>query len=478
MKLCELLKGIQTKNQFKDIEISNITTNSLEVKKGFLFVAIEGVNVDGHSFIEEAKKNGAVAVLAQKDTGVDIPHILTANTRNALSVLWGNFYHNPAKALRLIGVTGTNGKTTTTYLTHHILSENNIKAGLIGTVENIIGEVKEPSKYTTPEPSALQELLSKMREQDVRDVVMEVSSHSLSQDRVAGLFFEVGAFTNLTRDHLDYHKTMEGYLAEKLKLMDRCNKAVINVDDEYGTEFIKRAKGKVITYGIEKQADFRATNIKHSPNGSDFTLVYPEGKINAFIGIPGQFSVYNALCSLAISDCLGIDMQKAVEALKKASGVNGRMEIVKTNENFSIIIDYAHTPDGLLNAVKTLKEIPKEGKLIVLFGCGGDRDKTKRPMMGKIAGELADFVIVTSDNPRTENPHSIINDILKGMKNIKIPFEVIADRKDAIHFAIENAKQGDVILLAGKGHETYQILKDKTIHFDEREVIAEILHSH
>lgn len=464
-------------NEFSDVEIDNITTNSSEVKDGFLFVAIEGVKVDGHSFIAQAKENGAVAVLAQKETDIDIAHILTSNTRKALSILWGNFYDNPAKSLRLIGVTGTNGKTTTTYLTHHILKENNSKAGLIGTVENIIGQVIEPSKYTTPEPSALQSLFSKMREAKVSDVVMEVSSHSLSQERVAGLFFEVGAFTNLTRDHLDYHKTMEGYLAEKLKLMDNCKNAVVNADDEYGIEFINRAKGRVITYGIEKEADFRAINIKHSPNGSDFTLVCPNGKIEAFIGIPGQFSVYNALCSLSISYCLGIDIKKAVEALKKANGVNGRMEIVKTNEAFSIIIDYAHTPDGLLNAVKTLKEIPKEGKLTVLFGCGGDRDKTKRPMMGKIAGELADFVIVTSDNPRTENPHSIINDILEGMKNIKIPFKVIADRKEAIRFAIENAKRGDVILLAGKGHETYQILKDETIHFDEREVIAEILHS-
>lgn len=477
MKIDVLLKGIEVQKKITDTEISNITTNSSEVKDGFLFVAIEGVKVDGHSFIGQAKENGAVAVLAQRDTGADIPHIITPNTRKALSILWGNFFDNPAKDLRLTGITGTNGKTTTTYLTYHILKENNCKAGLIGTVENIIGEVKEPSKYTTPEPSALQSLFSKMREEKVSDVVMEVSSHSLSQERVAGLTFEVGAFTNLTRDHLDYHKTMEGYLAEKLKLMDNCKNAVVNMDDEYGIEFINRAKGRVVTYGIEKEADFRAIDIKHSPNGSDFTLVSPKGKVEAFIGIPGQFSVYNALCSLAISYCLGIEIPKAVEALKKANGVNGRMEIVKTNQNFSIIIDYAHTPDGLLNAVKTLKEIPKEGKLTVLFGCGGDRDKTKRPMMGKIAGELADFVIVTSDNPRTENPHSIINDILEGMKNIKIPFKVITDRKEAIRFAIENAKQGDVILLAGKGHETYQILKDETIHFDEREVIAEILHS-
>ena len=474
MLLSELFKGIDVVLPKDDINIIDIATKSSDVKEGSLFVALVGTKVDGHSYANQAFENGAVAILAQYDTKVLLPHIIVENTRIALSLIWSNFLKNPAKDIKLFGVTGTNGKTTVTYLTQYILSQAGFTTGLIGTIENLTGEGIQQSKYTTPEPSELQSLLLKMKNTKCTHIVMEVSSQAIAQDRVAGLTFEVGAFTNLSRDHLDYHLTMENYLNEKLKLMFLCKKAVINADDTYANDFMNRAKFHY-SFGIEKPADFKAINIVHTAIGSKFTLLSPEGKFNAFIGIPGQFSVYNALCSIAIAYASGLPVVKATEILKFAKGVKGRMETVDYFKNFSVIIDYAHTPDGLLNALKTLKEIPKEGRLIVLFGCGGDRDKTKRPIMGNIACDYAGFVIVTSDNPRTEKPKAIIDDILKGMVDTKTKYEVIIDRRKAIYYAINNAKKGDIILLAGKGHETYQILNDKTIHFDEREVLHEAI---
>lgn len=474
MLLKDLFKGIDVELPKDDINIINIVSSSSDVKKGSLFTAIVGTKVDGHNFAKQAFENGAVAILSQYDTGVALPHIIVENTRSALSLIWINYLGNPAKELKLFGVTGTNGKTTTTYLTQFIFSKYGYITGLIGTIENITGEGREEAKYTTPEPSVLQSLLLKMKDTKCTHIIMEVSSQALWQNRVDGLSFEVGAFTNLTRDHLDYHLTMENYLNEKLKLISISKNAVINIDDPYAGEFTKRAKF-YYTYGIEKEADFRAVDIVHMPNGSKFTLLSPEGIFNAFIGIPGQFSVYNALCSIGIAYAGGIPVMNSVKALRSAKGVIGRMEVVEYFKDFCVIIDYAHTPDGLKNALETLKEIPKKGRLIVLFGCGGDRDKTKRPIMGKIACDIADFVIVTSDNPRTEEPQQIINDILEGMKDCKTKYEVIVDRIEAIHYAIANAKKGDVILLAGKGHETYQELKDKKIHLDEREILQEAI---
>ena len=476
MLLSELLKNIniQTKN-YKDEEIDTIITNSKKVGQGSLFVAIEGVKTDGHIYAKDAESSGAAAVIAMRSTGVSCTEIIVPDTRIAFAEISANFYGNPASMLSMSGVTGTNGKTTTGYLAQYIMSHCGIKAGLIGTVENITGDGKETAKYTTPEPSQLQMLLRKMVDTGITNVMMEVSSHALSQSRVHGIHFKVGAFSNLTRDHLDYHGTMENYLDEKLKLMDSCDTAVVNIDDEYGKDFVNRAKGELITYGIENDARLKAENVVHRANGSYFTVSFDNEKYNTFIGIPGQFSVYNALCALGIAIANGVPFDKAAKAIKSAPGVCGRMEIVPTGRDFTIVIDYAHTPDGLDKAITTLKEIPKDGKLTVLFGCGGDRDKTKRPMMGKIASKLADNIIVTSDNPRTEDPNLIILDILAGIPEDYAAKTVIPDRKEAIRYAIESAEKGDVILFAGKGHETYQILKDMTIHFDEREVINSVL---
>lgn len=476
IKLSELLNGVNVISfTGEDKEITNIITNSNEAKEGCVFVAIKGTKADGHKFAINAQENGAAAVIVEEDTGVSITQVITDNTRKAISLMWANMYKNPAASLTLAGVTGTNGKTTTAFLTQYILESCGIKAGIIGTVENITGAGREPAKYTTPEPSQLQSLLASMRDTGLSHLVMEVSSHALSQDRTAGLVFDAGAFTNLTQDHLDYHKTMDNYLQEKLKLIDISQKAVINIDDKYGSEFVKKAKGVFYTYGIENKADFMAADIKQTADGSNFTLLSPDGQFDTYIGIPGRFSIYNALCAAGLCYALGIKAKKIAEVLKTAKGICGRMESVKTGRDFKIIIDYAHTPDGLLNALKTLKEIPKEGRLIVLFGCGGDRDKEKRSKMGSIACDLADYCIITSDNPRTENPEAIIANILEGIEGTKTPYKVIPNRKEAIKFAIENAKSGDVILLAGKGHETYQELKDGKIHFDEREVISEYI---
>ncbi len=476
MLLSQLINGIKYSGEYEDIEINSIVTNSAKATENSLFVAIKGVNVDGHDFIGEAVKNGAVAAVVTKKCDVGCVQLTVEDTRIAIAELYANFLGNPAESLSISGITGTNGKTTTGYLTQHIMAKSGISAGLIGTVENITGDGKEASKYTTPEPTALQQLFKKMTDTEITDVVMEVSSHALAQNRVHGISFKVGAFTNLTRDHLDYHGTMENYLNEKLKLIDMSEIAVVNVDDENAKAFIERAGDKkLITYGIENEARLMAKNIVSRANGSYFTMCFDDKKYNTFIGIPGRFSVYNALCAAAVAIANGVRSDVAAKALKSAPGVAGRMEIVPTDKEFTVIIDYAHTPDGLEKAITTLKAIPKEGKLTVLFGCGGDRDKTKRPMMGKIASELADNIIITSDNPRTEEPNKIIMDILAGVLPEKATQTVIPDRREAIAFALESAKKGDVILLAGKGHETYQILKNMTIHFDEREVIKEIL---
>lgn len=473
MKLSEILKGIDVLNSYEETEILDVTQDSRLVKNGSLFVCVKGNTFDGHSVANEMLEKGASAIITQKDLGLK-NQVVVSDTRKIFSSVCSNFFGNPAEKLKLIGLTGTNGKTTTTFLIKQILEQTGKKVGLIGTVQNMIGSEIFPAKYTTPDPYELQGLFRKMVDAGCEYCVMEVSSQALAQGRVNGLHFLIGAFTNLTQDHLDYHKTWENYFASKRILFENCDIAVTNADDENGLKIVDNLPCKVLTYAVNSDnADYCAKNVRFKADGVEYELVAD------FIGrvscpIPGRFSVYNSLCAASIALAIGIDYKNVLSAISKSNGVKGRIEVVPTDTDYTVIIDYAHSPDGLENIITSLREIAKN-RVVTVFGCGGDRDRTKRPKMGKIAAELSDFCVVTSDNPRSENPSAIIEDILEGMKNISTPYTVVESRKDAIRWAMENAQPDDIILLAGKGHETYQILPTGTIHFDEREVIAEIL---
>jgi UDP-N-acetylmuramoyl-L-alanyl-D-glutamate--2,6-diaminopimelate ligase len=375
--------------------------------------------------------------------------------------------------MMLIGVTGTNGKTTITNIIKHILESCGHKTGLIGTICNMSGKRELPAHYTTPEPLELQGILNEMANDGCEYCVMEVSSHALAQKRVAGLSFIAGVFTNLTQDHLDFHKTMENYLKAKQKLFEVSSVGIINLDDPYAATIIKEAACKTVTYGLTESADFSAASIEYRTDGISYTL---RGDISCRVNacLPGGFSVYNTLAALACAVTIGIPAKDAVSALETFSGVRGRIEVVPTGRNFTVILDYAHTPDGLEKILCAVKGFA-QGRVVALFGCGGDRDKGKRPKMGAIAAQNADFLVVTSDNPRSEEPEAIINDILEGLKGFETPYIVKTNRREAIKYAIFNAKKDDVIVLAGKGHEDYQILSTGRIHFDEHEVVAEIL---
>ncbi len=473
MKLSELLKGIKVINDYADVEIGDVTEDSRLVKEGDLFICIKGASFDGHGIASEMLEKGAAAIVCERDLGLE-NQVIVDNSRAALSPICANFFGNPAKKLKLIGLTGTNGKTTTAFLIKQILESCGKKTGLIGTVMNMVGSEVYPAHYTTPAPYELQSLFAKMVEAGCEYCVMEVSSQALAQGRVNGLSFLLAAFTNLTQDHLDYHKTWENYFESKRILFENCETAVTNVDDKYGLKIVEALPCRIRTYAVKNlNSDYTARNVAFAPDGVKYELVCEQiGRVEC--PIPGRFSVYNSLCAASVALELGFNFRDVVIALSKTNGVKGRIEVVPTDTDFTVIIDYAHSPDGLENIITSLKEIAR-GRVVTLFGCGGDRDKSKRPKMGRIAAELSDFCIVTSDNPRSEEPSKIIEDILEGMKGIKTRYKVIENRKEAIEWAVRNAKENDIILLAGKGHETYQILRDKTIHFDEREVVKEAL---
>lgn len=474
MKLSDILDGVEILNTYDDTEVIDVAQDSRLVKEGTLFVCVKGAAFDGHTVAKEMLDKGACAVVVERDLGLD-KQILVKNSRASFSPICANFYGNPAKRLKLIGLTGTNGKTTTTFLIKQILENVGKKVGLIGTVQNMICDEVYPAKYTTPDPYELQKLFKMMVDAGCEYCVMEVSSQALAQGRVNGLHFEIGAFTNLTQDHLDYHKTWENYFNSKRILFENCDIAVTNADDENGLKIVDGLNfKKLVTYAVDtNHASFIAKNVSFKSNGVEYELVGDTiGRCSC--PIPGRFSVYNSLCAATVALSLGVSFDMVLGAISKSNGVKGRIEVVPCNQDFTIIIDYAHSPDGLENIISSLKEIA-QGRVVTVFGCGGDRDKTKRPKMGRIAAELSDFCVVTSDNPRSENPSEIIKDILVGMQGIDTPYEVVEQRKDAIAYAIKNARKNDIILLAGKGHETYQILPSGTIHFDEREVVAEIL---
>lgn len=477
MKLHEVLNETEYgTNLSAETQITALCRDSRKVEKGCAFVCIAGTGVDSHAFAEQAVAKGAAVIVAERDLGLP-QQVLVKNTRLAWAVMCANWFGRPTERLKLVGITGTNGKTSTSYLLKAVLEQAGYQVGLIGTIQNMIGDRVVETAHTTPDSYELQQLFYEMAEAGCDYAVMEVSSHALDQERVAGCRFEAGIFTNLTQDHLDYHKTMEQYAAAKAKLFSRCKTAVLNKDDDWHTAMYNDAVGQTVTFSLQDDsADYTARNVRCRPDGVDFECVGVGiiGRIR--LATPGRFSAYNALAAAACASALGISFDTIKTALCGFGLVKGRAEVVPTEQDFTVIIDFAHTPDGLENICETLSTC-KAGRLVTVFGCGGDRDRTKRPKMGATAARLSDFVVVTSDNPRSEEPTAIIDDILEGLRETKTPYTVIPNRIDAITWAVENAKTGDTVLLAGKGHETYQILKDKTIHLDEREVVAAALQS-
>ena len=448
------------------------------IKKGDIFICLVGEHTDGHEYAQMAIENGAAALLAQRKVeGVNVPQVIVDSTRHKIADIADRFYSRPSLGLNLIGITGTNGKTTVTHLIQKIFEENQEKCALIGTLGYKLssnGEYRD-AKHTTPQAPELQATLRMIKDvEKIDNVVMEVSSHALEQNRVGGCRFNGAILTNLTQDHLDYHITMENYFKAKALLFERLTEddfAVINLDDEYGQKFLSVVPEGVrkYTYGVKNTADIMAKDIEFSLNGAEFKLVIAGEEYNVNLHMNGMFSVYNVLAAVSSAIAMGIDIKVALKALQNVHGVAGRFEIV--NKKPLVIVDYAHTPDGLENVLKSAREItPKDGKLICLFGCGGDRDATKRPKMGAIAQKLADKIIITSDNPRSEDPQQIITDIIAGLQSVS-PERVTVepDRGEAIALLKTIADNNDVVIIAGKGHEDYQILKDKTIHFDDRE---------
>lgn len=487
MKLDELIEYLDYKDliNFKNIDITGISYNSKTTKKGDIFVCLVGEHTDGHEYAQDAINAGAAALLVERKVeGTKIPQVVVSSTRHKIADIADRFYSCPSKGINLIGVTGTNGKTTVTHLIQKIFEENNQKCALIGTLGYKLssnGEYRD-AKHTTPQAPELQATLRMIKDvEKIDNVVMEVSSHALDQNRVGGCRFNGAVFTNLTQDHLDYHITMDNYFNAKALLFNRLTEgdfAVINADDEYGDRFISEVPEgvNVFTYGVKQQSDVMARDIHFSLNGAEFTLVTGDhvnngGKLEHKVNLHmnGMFSVYNVLAAVTAALAMGIDIEVALKALQNVKGVAGRFEVVVKKP--LVIVDYAHTPDGLENVLKSAREItPTDGKLICLFGCGGDRDATKRPKMGAIAEKLADKIVITSDNPRSEDPQVIITDIIAGLKSVNTENVVVEpDRGTAIALLKTIANNNDVVLIAGKGHENYQILKDKTIHFDDRE---------
>ncbi len=478
MKLSDLLKGVcvlQT-NVDMNMDIKEVAYDSRKVTEGALFVAISGFASDGNRFIPMAMEKGAAAVVTAKLPQEDVPYILVANDRLALALIGCNFYGNPARSMTLIGVTGTNGKTSVTWLLKQLLEKvHGCKAGLIGTMENRIGNEVIPTDRTTPESFELQGLFARMRDAGCLYAIMEVSSHAIALDRVGGVDFDVAAFTNLTEDQLDFHKTMENYCDTKAELFARCDKAVLNRDDPWFGRISRLANCQRVTTAVKGQGDLRAENVELLSDGIRFTCVSKEEAVEVRMPIPGRFTVYNTLTVLGIAKALGISLADAAEALQSVEGVKGRIEVVPTpGKDYTVLIDYAHTPDGLDNVLRSVRDFCK-GRLIAVFGCGGDRDPIKRPIMGRIGSELADLAIVTSDNPRTEDPASIIQDVIKGIDYEKENVIIIENRRKAIEYAMDIGEKDDIIVLAGKGHETYQEINGVKHHLDEREEVAAYL---
>ncbi|MDD5748288.1 MAG: UDP-N-acetylmuramoyl-L-alanyl-D-glutamate--2,6-diaminopimelate ligase [Actinomycetota bacterium] len=488
MRLSELLGVLPEKRvgDFDDIDITGLAYDSRTVRSGDAFFCIKGLVTDGHLYAIEAVRKGAVAIFCEKELeeSPDSPtvKVFVPDSRRALALCSAKFYRFPSRALKVVGVTGTNGKTTTTFLIEKICAEAGMKSGLIGTIENHIGQAKEPVTRTTPESLDLSRLLRRMAGEKVEVVAMEVSSHALELRRVVGIDFDMVIFTNLTQDHLDFHISIEEYFAAKKKLFtsDEYGKdrsAFVNADDPFGLELLDDSTLPCTTYSIDFEgADVRAKNVEISPDGNRFLIESNSASFEAKTNLKGRFNVYNCLAASAVALELGIEPEIIRRGLSTFKGVPGRFESIESGQDFTVIVDYAHTPDGVRNLLEACREIA-EGRVIVVVGCGGDRDRSKRPEMGRIATELSNLCIITSDNPRSEEPSQIIEMILEGVKGAFPPdrYRVEIDRRKAIDFAIRAARKNDVVAIAGKGHETGQIFRDRVIPFDDREVAREIL---
>ena len=475
MKLRELLSSVEylQLHANEDMEICGITADSRRVKEKDLFVAISGFTSDGNRFIPMAMEKGAAVVVTAKKPEGDVPYVLVPSDRKALAQCAAALYGHPSKAMTMIGITGTNGKTSVTWLLKQVLEQTlGAKVGLIGTMENHIGDVVEEALRTTPESNELQQLFARMRDAGCTHCVMEVSSHAITLDRVAGVHFDVAAFTNLTEDHLDFHGTMENYCDAKAELFRRCGKAVLNADDGWFDRFRDAATCPALTTSAKAEAGLYATDLQLLSDGIRYTAHCGRETVQVEVPIPGKFTVYNTLTVLGVALQLGISLADAANALGKVMGVKGRIEVAPTpGKDFTVLIDYAHTPDGLENVLTSVRDFCK-GRLIAVFGCGGDRDPIKRPIMGKIGVDLSDLAILTSDNPRTEDPMTIIGHIENGAREAAGSYKVIENRVNAITYAMDIAEKDDIIVLAGKGHETYQEIMGVKHHLDEREVVA------
>ena len=498
MRLSQLLEGVTVSKLFQtmygqmvvthEVEIGRVQYDSRKIQRGDCFVAIKGTASDGHTFIQSAINQGAKVVVLQDDKVLPDPlcmhagviKVVVPDSRKALAIMSANYFNHPSKKLKFIGITGTNGKTTTSHLVKAILEAGGEKVGLVGTIEYKIGEQIIPATHTTPESLELNELFASMVENNCTSVSMEVSSHALDQSRVYGLDFDVAVFTNLTQDHLDYHVTMENYFEAKKILftyLKPSSYAVINHDDQWGLQLLGAIDAKKISYGINSTADIFTKKIQLSINGTTFIVSNGQEECTVSTSLIGTFNVYNVLAAYATGIALGLSQEQILTGIKNLKNVRGRFERITSPAGWTAIVDYAHTPDALENCLKTIHDVlPKEnhGRVITVFGAGGDRDKTKRPMMGCIAGDYSDLVIVTSDNPRTEVPETIIDDVMRGItRHASVLREV--DRHIAIERAIKCAQRGDVVLIAGKGHEDYQIIGKEKKHFSDREIVENLL---
>ena len=479
MKLGELLHNIPILETNADLrmEITGVSYDSRHTRPGDLFIALEGYETDGHKYIPMAREKGAACVLCQKTPQDGGPWVRTGDSRGALAQAGRNWFGDPAGEMTMVGVTGTNGKTTTTYLLKDVLEKAaGAKVGLIGTNQNMVGDEVLHTERTTPESFELQALFRRMADAGCTHVVMEVSSHALCLQRVAGIRFAAGLFTNLSQDHLDFHGSMEDYCDAKALLFRQCEKGVYNADDPWADRVTRGAPCPLSSFG-EKAGELRAENIRLAVDGVDFDACRDGETVPVRVNIPGGFTVYNALGVMAAARELGVPLADSARVLRQSAGVKGRVEVVPVPGEYTVLIDYAVTPDAIENVLATVRDFAR-GRVVILFGCGGDRDRGKRPKMGRIAARMADFVVVTSDNPRTEVPGDIIADILPGLEGTETPYVVVEDRVEAIRYALDHARKDDVIILAGKGHETYQIVGHEKRHLDEREVVAAYIAEH
>ncbi|MDD5166466.1 MAG: UDP-N-acetylmuramoyl-L-alanyl-D-glutamate--2,6-diaminopimelate ligase [Candidatus Omnitrophica bacterium] len=485
MRIQELIKILNTKKDYSgssDFQVRGLACNSKDVRGGFVFVAIKGNRDDGKKFIADAINKGAKAIIAGSSAGnIRVPQgvllVRVNDTRKALAELAARFYKMPSKKLKVVGITGTNGKTTITYLLEAMLKEKRISPAVVGTISYRFKDKLIPAKNTTPGPLELQSMFADMLKSNIRYVIMEVSSHALDQDRVAGINFHSAIFTNLTQDHLDYHKTLEKYFQSKARMFKGLSPdafAVLNNDDAFSRRLKRYTRAGIITYGIKNKSDITARDIKFDCSHTGFKIITPRGEIKIKSPLIGRHNVYNVLAAFAWGFKAGIALAGIKSAIEKFSSVPGRLEKIDTRAGFSVFVDYAHTEDALTNVINTLRELTRD-RIIVVFGCGGERDRVKRPKMGRVVSELSDYAVITSDNPRSERPQAIIDDIKRGIR--KKNFCIIPGRLEAIKKTLAMAHDGDIVLVAGKGHENYQILNDKTIHFDDREAVRECLRS-